>query len=107
MLMLEAQVRSEAESMGISWPHAVGMNLNLLYSKRAISTYKPRQSAFKALMSHGYYSISKQNQILSKTMTNCLHHMLSKKETSNKGPGSVILYQSIGPVHHTPLRYWV
>jgi hypothetical protein len=25
----------------------------------------------------------------------------------NKGLGLIILYQSVGPVHHTPLRYWV
>jgi hypothetical protein len=39
-------------------------------------------------------------------MTNRMHHTLSKKLKS-KGLGSVILYQSVGPVHHTPLCCWV
>jgi hypothetical protein len=39
-------------------------------------------------------------------MTNRKCHILSKNRM-NKGPGLIILYQSVGPVHHTPLRYWV
>ena len=38
----------------------------------------------------------------------CTPLVLSKNEEKlNKGPGSVILYQSVGPVHYTPFRYWV
>jgi hypothetical protein len=39
-------------------------------------------------------------------MTNRKCHILSKNRMS-KGPDLIILYQSVGPVHHAPLRYWV
>jgi hypothetical protein len=39
-------------------------------------------------------------------MTNRKCHILSKNRM-NKGPGLVILHQSVEPVPHTPLRYWV
>jgi hypothetical protein len=39
-------------------------------------------------------------------MTNRECHILSKK-AYRKSPDLVILYQSVEPVHHTSLRYWV